>query len=115
MKSQRYKFQALITLGRPAGAAGATASQPAAVDLPPGQLRRMVIRGQRHGTRGKSFFSALVASSGDASEMLDAAHEIVTVSLVAEEPAEYFSVGDHFSLWLGHDVADGVITRRLFI
>src|SRR5438067_13787120 len=114
MKSQRYKFQALLTLGTPAGAAGGTASQPTAVDPPPGHLRRMVIRGQRHGTQGKCFFSALVANNGDASEMLDAGHEIVTVSLVAEEPAEYFSVGDHFWLWLGHDVADGVITQRLF-
>jgi hypothetical protein len=111
MTSQRYKFQALLTLSAPAGAAAGAASQPAAIDLPPGQLRRMVIRGQRHGTQGKCFFSALVASNGDVS---DARHEIVTVSLVADEPAEYFSVGDHFWLWLGHDLADGVITRRLF-
>jgi hypothetical protein len=32
-----------------------------------------------------------------------------------DDPADYFSAGDHFALWLGHDIADGVVTRRLFV
>jgi hypothetical protein len=69
MTAKNFKFQALVTL--PGGEPG-----PAAV--PPGQVRRMVVRGQHH-------------------------------------PSEYFGGSDRFALWLGGDVAGGVVTRRLFV
>jgi hypothetical protein len=37
----------------------------------------------------------------------------VTVMITGEDPAAYFSAGDHFALWMGHDIADGVVTRRV--
>lgn len=37
----------------------------------------------------------------------------VTVTPTADDAAEYFSAGDHFALWIGPDIADGVVTRRL--
>lgn len=78
-------------------------------------MRRMVVRGEHHVTHAPYFFSALVANNGDGSEWTGDEHSILTVMLAGEEPAEYFGVGDHFALWAGHDVADGVVTRRLFV
>jgi hypothetical protein len=107
MTVQRYKFQGLLTLC-PAANGG-----PAAA--PPGQLRRVVVRGQHHQTHGSRIFSALVTNNGDGSSWLNSDHAIVTVVLVGEDPGDYFHVGDHFALWQGSDVGHGVVTRRLFI
>ena len=103
MAVRRYKFQAFVTLPSEGEAA-----------LPPGKIQRMTIRGERHGTHGSHFFSALVANQGDSAEWIGANHAIVTVTLAGDNPVEYFSAGDHFALWRGHDIADGVVTRRLF-
>jgi len=81
----------------------------------PGKIRRMAIRGEHHETHGSQFFSALVANNGDGSSWQDDDHEIVTIALVGDDLAEYFGAGDHFALWYGGDVADGVVTRRLFV
>lgn len=115
MKAQHYKFQALITLNTQA-ATGSGDPDPglALADLPPGQIRRMVVRGEHHRTHRTHFFSALVANNGEGSSWLDGNHAVVTVMLVGDELADHFGVGDHFALWRGHDVAVGVITRRLF-
>ena len=102
---KRYKFQALVTLDPPAGRAA----------VPPGQTRRMVVRGQRHHTHDSQLFSALVTTAGDDSLRRDDDHVIMTVALACPEPSEYFEVGDHFALWLGGDIGHGVVTRRLFV
>jgi hypothetical protein len=108
MRSSCYKFQAFVTMN-PAGHGG-----PAAI--PPGKMRRMAVRGEHHLTHGSRFFNALVANYGDGSAWLDEDHEIVTVALAAsDEPGDYFTVGDHFALWFGGDVADGIVTRRVFV
>jgi hypothetical protein len=74
----------------------------------------MTVRGEHHGTHSSHFFSALVANYGDSAEWIGENHAIVTVVLAGDDPAEYFSAGDHFALWRGEDIADGVVTRRLF-
>ena len=102
---KRYKCQALVTLDPPSGRAA----------LQPGQTRRMVVRGQHHGTHGSQPFSALVTPAGDDSPRRDDDHVIMTVALACPEPSEYFEVGDHFALWLGGDIGHGVVTRRLFV
>jgi hypothetical protein len=40
---------------------------------------------------------------------------IMTVALMGDDPGEYFEPGDHFAFWLGHDLGQGVVTRRLFV
>jgi hypothetical protein len=35
--------------------------------------------------------------------------------LAGEDAADYFGAGDHLALWVGHDIADGIVTRRLYI
>jgi hypothetical protein len=103
---KRYKFQALVTLDPPED--GAPAMMPA------GQARRMVVQGQRHGTGGSRFFSALVTKNGGDPAWPDG-HMVVTIALVGDEPREYFEAGDSFGLWLGNDLGRGVVTRRLFV
>jgi len=119
MSSQPYKFQAFVTLsapevaGSPAGAGpGHGQSAPA---LPAGLIQRMTVRGEHHDTHASHFFSALVANFGDSAEWIGPEHAIVTIRLYGDDPAGYFSAGDHFALWLGHDIADGVVTRRLIV
>lgn len=115
MTAKPCKFQAFVTLspletGDPGTVPAASAS------LPPGQLRRMAVRGEHHVTHGSHFFSALVANSGDSSDWLGDNHAIVTIMLSGDDyPGEYLSPGDHFALWLGHDIAAGVVTRRVFV
>jgi hypothetical protein len=102
-----YKFQGLVTLD-------GSADGPPAV-MPDGAMHRVVVRGQHHQTHASQVFSALVSSKDDGALRLHPSHALVTVQLVADEPRQYFDVGDHFFLWLGHDVGNGVVTRRLFI
>lgn len=114
MTLRPYKFQAFVTVSPPEEDSPDGLPPTAAAELPPGRIRRMTVRGEHHATHGSHFFSALVANSGDSSEWIGDNHAIVTVMLTGDDPAEYFSAGDHFALWLGHDIADGVVTRRLF-
>jgi hypothetical protein len=122
MTSHAYKFQAFVTLIPQqldrAGAADVSVAvaEPAVPSpLPPGGVRRMAVRGEHHDTHEAQFFSALVANYGECADWIGANHAVVTIRLQGDEPADYFSAGDHFSLWLGHDIADGIVTRRLII
>ena len=101
---KRYKFQALVTLDAPG----------TGVAVRPGQTRRIVVRGEHHDTHDSQVFSALV-TPGEDLPRLDDHHVLMTVSLAAQDPSEYFEIGDHFALWLGGDIGHGVVTRRLFV
>jgi hypothetical protein len=114
MSGHRYKFQGLLTLHPGAGSGGEDGVSP--WELPVGQRCRIVVKAENQETHGTHFFNALVSNPGDGSEWCGDDHAIVTVSVAVEEPPEdYFPVGAHFALWLAGDVADGVVTRRLFI
>ena len=116
MSVHRYKFQGLIALHPHAVEPPGPLAEHPPWELSPGQRCRMVVRAENHDTHGMHFFNALVANPGDGSAWLGEDHAIVTVSVAVEErPEEYFAVGDHFALWLAGDVADGVVTRRLFM
>lgn len=116
MSVHRYKFQGLIALQPGAGDQPGPLAEHPQWDLLPGQRCRMVVRAENHDTHLTHFFNALVANAGEGSGWLGDDHAIVTVSVAVEEqPEEYFAVGDHFALWLAGDVADGVVTRRVFL
>ena len=116
MSLHRYKFQGLIALHPQAADQLGVAAERPQWELPAGQRCRMVVKAENHDTHGSHFFNALVANAGDGGGWLGDDHAIVTVSVAVEEPPEeYFAVGDHFALWLAGDVADGIVTRRLFI
>jgi hypothetical protein len=114
MRLKPYKFQAFVTISSGQTSDQARPPPAAAATLPPGQLKRMALRGEHHQTHGSHFFSGLVANSDDNPDWIGDNHAIVTVILTAEDAADYFCPGDHFALWLGHDIADGIVTRRVF-
>jgi hypothetical protein len=62
----------------------------------------------------RRIFNALVANSGDSSEWIGDNHAIVTDMLRDDDAGEYFGAGDHFALWVGHDIADGIVTGRMY-
>jgi hypothetical protein len=104
---KRYKFQALVTLG--------SARDSTLGTMGGGQMRRVVVRGQNHGTGTSRFFSALVTKNGVDRTWPEEDPVIMTVALMGDDPGEYFEPGDHFAFWLGHDLGQGVVTRRLFV
>jgi len=114
MRPKPYKFQAYVTISSGQDSDPALPPPVVAATLPPGQLRRMAVRGEHHQTHGSHFFNALVANSDDNPDWIGDNHAIVTVMLTAEDAPDYFSIGDHFALWLGHDIADGIVTRRVY-
>jgi hypothetical protein len=104
---ERYKMQALLTSGAPGGV-GLSAVRS-------GQTQRMVVRGENHQTHRSSLFSALVTAQGDGTPWLTGGRMLVTIELVGDEPRECLDVGDHFALWRGGDICQGVVTQRLFV
>ena len=116
---QRYKFQGLLTVDPPSpnraegGPGGPPAPRPAF--LPTGVLQRMVVCGEHCETHATRIFSALVTTSADGAAVQDSQHVIVTISLLGNDPADYFKAGADFALWQGRDVGHGVVTRRLFV
>jgi hypothetical protein len=128
MTSHAYKFQAFVTLvprqpdqagigdsssvpGESPESGGTSASSA----LPRGEIQRMTVRGENHNTHGTQFFNAIVSNYGECADWIGADHAVVTIRLQGDDPADYFSAGDHFSLWRGRDIADGIVTRRLII
>ena len=115
MKTRNRKFQALVSPVSPdPGRLGTGTSDRAVFELPPGRMLRMVVRAEHHRTHATGFFDALVSNDGEHRAMLGSDHAIVTIMLAGEQPDEYLGVGDPVLLWQGHDVAAGMITRRLF-
>jgi Voltage-dependent anion channel len=104
---RRYTFEALVTI-----APGGSSSAPA-----PGPDWRGIIRAgtDGHGTC-PVLFTALVAGWDPHSPgRAGAAQALATIVAFGPEPAEYLPVGGSFTLWRGHDVGHGVVTRRIFV
>jgi hypothetical protein len=100
--ARQYKYRALVRLDPEADTAGF-----------PLKGGRVVVRAEHHDTHNNKMFSALV--SGVRDEPLYArGHSVeLTVTVVGEDVIEYLEVGDTFALWRGHDIGQGLISRRL--
>ena len=103
---KRYTFQATVTLAPPP-AAGRRALPP------PGQARRMTVRGRHHQTGRSQFFSAMLARNDQATPARKDAAILVTITITAEHAAGYFRPGSAFALWRDGDIGHGTVTRRL--
>ncbi len=104
---QRYKFQALVTPDTDDD--GDTRAK-----LSSGS-HRMVLRAQNSETRRSQVFSALVDGEDGGPFRAGSPQIIVTLRVVGDDVADYLGIGSHFSLWLGRDVGQGVVTRRLLL
>jgi hypothetical protein len=102
-----YKFQALVTL-HPADDGGPS---PKLDEAP----RRMVLRGRSVVSGHSQFFSVLVSRDGEMPFRHGSPRVQITLRVAGDDVADYLDVGSHFNLWLGEDVADGIVTRRLFV
>jgi 3-aminobutyryl-CoA ammonia-lyase len=104
---QRYKFQALVT-------PDADDDGDARAKLSSGS-HRMVLRAQNSETRRSQVFSALVDGEGGGPFRAGSPQLMVTLRVIGDDVSDYLGIGSHFSLWLGHDVGRGVVTRRLLL
>lgn len=102
-----YKFQVLVTL-LPAG------DGAPCVKLGPAP-RRMVVRAANGQTQRSQLFSALISSYEDGPFRPGNPRVIATLRVTGDDVGDYLGIGRHFDLWLGGDVGEGVVTRRLFV
>jgi hypothetical protein len=104
---KRYKFQALVTL-HDSGKGGPAAQLNASP-------RRMVVRSRNHDSGDSRVFAALVTCEEDEAGFRPGSRRrLATLRLAGDEVADYIGIGDHFDLWLGSNVGEGIVTRRLF-
>jgi hypothetical protein len=104
---QRYKFQALVT-------PYADDDGDARAKLSSGS-HRMVLRAENSETHRHQVFSALVDSEDDGPFQAGSKQIMVTLRVVGDDISDYLAIGSHFSLWSGHDIGRGVVTRRLHL
>ncbi len=104
---KQYKFQALVRIytdgdGRPLAALGAAP-------------RRVVLRGRNEDSGRSQVYNALVSCDDDGPFRPGGHRLLVTLRLAGDDVTEYLRIGGHFGMWLGCDVGEGVVTRRLFV
>ncbi len=107
MRVKRHKFQALVTIY--AGSDGVPS-----LELGPAP-RRMMLRATNEESHRSRMFPALISCDDDGPFRANSQRRLVTLRLVGDDVAGYLDIGEHFGLWLGSDVGDGVLTRRLFV
>ena len=103
---QRYKYQALVT---PSADDGDARSKLCAGS------HRMVLRAENSETHLNQVFQALVDCEDGGPFRAGSPQIMVTLRVVGDDIADYFEIGSHFSLWSGHDLGRGVVTRRLHL
>lgn len=104
---KRYKFQALLTL-RPEAAGRAR------VEL--GRYpSRVVVRAPIAESGRCRMFSALISTDWDGPYRPGGTRTIVTLVVACGDGGIPLGVGEHFQLWRGSDIGEGVVSRRLFI
>lgn len=101
---KRYKYQALVTL----------LPQDGHETQLPGPAQRMVVRAHHPEIDDSKMFSALVSADADTLRAGDP-HVSVTMTVLGDDAGEYLSPCADFVLLRGHDVARGVIIRRIFV
>ena len=104
---KRYKFQALVTPFQ-------NEDDDARAKLSSGS-HRMVLRAENAETHRTQVFSALVDAAEEGPFRPGKPEILVTLRVIGDDVADYLDIGSHFSLWLGSDVGQGVVTRRLHI
>jgi hypothetical protein len=104
---KRYKFQALVTPFQ-------DQDGDAQAKLSSGS-HRMVLRAENAETHRSQVFSALVDADEGGPFRPGKPEILVTLRVIGDDVADYLDIGSHFSLWLGSDVGQGVVTRRLHL
>jgi len=104
---QRFKYQALVTpFADDDGDARSMLSSGS---------HRMVLRAENSETHQRQVFSALVDGGEGDSFQVGSPQIMVTLRVIGDDLSDYLEIGSHFTLWSGHDLGRGVVTRRLHI
>lgn len=101
---KRFKYQALVTPAPSADGEGKSALSGTC---------RMVVEAHHRESGTSKLFGALVVT--DANPSPGAPQLSATLQLVGDDAGEYLAPGDTFGLWREGHVADGIVTRRVFI
>jgi len=104
---QRFKYQALVM-------PFADDDGDARSKLSSGS-HRMVLRAENSETHRKQVFSALVDGEDAGPFRAGSPQIMVTLRVIGDDVSDYLEIGSHFTLWSGHDLGRGVVTRRLHI
>jgi hypothetical protein len=104
---QRFKYQALVT-------PSADDDEDERSKLCSGS-HRMVLRAENSETHRSQVFQALVDCDDGGPFRAGSPQIVVTLRVVGDDLADYLAIGSHFSLWSGHDLGRGVVTRRLLL
>jgi hypothetical protein len=99
---RRYKFQALVTVR----AAAAKRSLGSSRGPSP---RRLVLRTVR-----QQLFTVLVSRDDETAVGPGSDRVLVTLRVAGDDVPGALNVGDHFHLWDGDVIAEGIISRRLY-
>ncbi len=102
---KRYKFQALVT---------PSVNDTEAREKLSSGSHRVVLRAENSQTKRSQVFRALVDADEEGPFRPGTPEIVVTLRVIGDDVADYLDIGSHFSLWLGSDVGQGVVTRRLF-
>jgi len=103
-KVKQYKYSALVRLNPP--------SDVSAEPELPAAGGRVVVRARHHDTRMSKIFSALVSNAQDRTVRANRSIQL-TLTVLGDDACDYLEAGDSFTLWRGHDIGQGVISRRL--
>lgn len=102
-----FKYQALLTPHAPADGGPCPQFGPAPC--------RMVLVGRSCESGRSQFFNALVSCDDDRPFGRRNPRVLVTLRVADDAACEYLNIGQHFNLWLGGEVGEGIVTRRLFV
>jgi hypothetical protein len=61
----------------------------------------------------RKYFEAVIERD-DAPSLHHADREIVTIAVTDSHAGEFFAPGRHFTLWNGHDIGTGVVSRQVY-
>jgi hypothetical protein len=106
---KQYRYRALVRLEYSGG--GGRTEQAL-----PDTGGRVVVRARHHETHRSKLFSALVTTTPGEPVRAAVDHSIqLTMTVLGDDATDYLDAGDTFALWRGHDIGQGVISRRLVL
>lgn len=102
-----YKYRAVISLD---GAAGNAPAQR----YPSGTHAVMIWCSNPAASAQRRYFSAAIYRPDDQPLAPGEAGCVVTIEVADDQASTFLGPGQHVTLWDGHDIGHGVISRRVF-
>jgi hypothetical protein len=98
-----FRFQALVTL------------DPTGPDIPamhyPGGPHGILVHARQPGHPDRDIYFPAALCRDDEQPLKPGDHAVVTVILASDQAGSFLTPGQRFTLWAGHDIGHGVISR----